>query len=86
MARPSYAVGTGCAMIILRALTGRDRRIYPAAFSFMAGVTPPMPMLGLSLFWVHSQLDTRKNCWPVWVNDDSIAGVRWRSGCSVFGG
>ena len=30
-------------------LTGCIRRIYAAIFSFMAGVMPPMPMLGRSL-------------------------------------
>lgn len=35
--------------VILPVLTGRDRRTYAAIFSFMAGVTPPMPMLGRSL-------------------------------------
>ena len=37
------------AMVILPVLTGRDRRTHAAIFSFMAGVTPPMPMLGRSL-------------------------------------
>ena len=36
-------------MVILPVLTGRDRRTHAAIFSFMAGVTPPMPMLGRSL-------------------------------------
>ncbi|WP_205518681.1 transporter substrate-binding protein [Pseudotabrizicola algicola] len=35
--------------VILPVLTGRDRRTHAAIFSFMAGVTPPMPMLGRSL-------------------------------------
>ena len=30
-------------------LMGLSRRIYAAAFSFIAGVTPPMAMLGRSL-------------------------------------
>lgn len=37
------------AMVILPVLTGCDRRTHAAIFSFMAGVTPPMPMLGRSL-------------------------------------
>ena len=37
------------ARVILPVLTGRDRRTHTAIFSFMAGVTPPMPMLGRSL-------------------------------------
>lgn len=28
---------------------GSSRRIYAAFFSFMAGFTPPMPMLGLAI-------------------------------------
>ena len=36
-------------MVILPVLTGRDRRTHAAIFSFMAGVTPPMPMFGRSL-------------------------------------
>ena len=36
-------------MVILPVLTGRDRRTHAAIFSFIAGVTPPMPMLGRSL-------------------------------------
>jgi transposase InsO family protein len=39
------AIGT----VILPVLAGRDRRTHAAIFSFMAGVTPPMPMLGRSL-------------------------------------
>jgi hypothetical protein len=35
--------------VILPVLTGRDRRTHAAIFSFMAGVTPPMPMFGRSL-------------------------------------
>ena len=35
--------------VILPVLTGRGRRTHAAIFSFMAGVTPPMPMLGRSL-------------------------------------
>jgi hypothetical protein len=35
-------------------LTGCIRRTYAAIFSFMAGVIPPMPMLGRSLLEVHS--------------------------------
>ncbi|PTR05168.1 hypothetical protein C8J28_1742 [Cereibacter azotoformans] len=38
-----------CDLVILPTLTGRDRRTHAAIFSFMAGVTPPMPMLGRSL-------------------------------------
>jgi hypothetical protein len=34
---------------ILPVLTARDCRTHAAIFSFMAGVTPPMPMLGRSL-------------------------------------
>ena len=37
------------AAVILPVLTGRDRRTHAVIFSFMAGVTPPMPMLGRSL-------------------------------------
>ena len=37
------------AWVILPVLTGRDRRTHAAIFSFMAGVTPPMPMFGRSL-------------------------------------
>jgi hypothetical protein len=37
------------AVVILPVLTGHDRRTHAAIFSFMAGVTPPMPMLGRSL-------------------------------------
>jgi hypothetical protein len=37
------------AWVILPVLVGRDRRTHAAIFSFMAGVTPPMPMLGRSL-------------------------------------
>ena len=37
------------ALVILPVLTGHDRRTHAAIFSFMAGVTPPMPMLGRSL-------------------------------------
>ena len=33
---------------------GLSRRIQAAAFSFIAGVMPPMPMLGRSLLSVHS--------------------------------
>jgi len=42
---------TGCQSgpVILPVLTGRGRRAHAAIFSFMAGVTPPMPMLGRSL-------------------------------------
>ena len=36
-------------MVILPVLSGRGRRTQAAIFSFMAGVTPPMPMLGRSL-------------------------------------
>lgn len=36
-------------LVILPVLTGRDRRTHAAIFSFMAGVTPPMPMFGRSL-------------------------------------
>ena len=36
-------------LVILPVLTGRDRRTHAVIFSFMAGVTPPMPMLGRSL-------------------------------------
>ena len=35
--------------VILPVLTGRNLRTHAAIFSFMAGVTPPMPMLGRSL-------------------------------------
>jgi hypothetical protein len=35
-------------------LTGCIRRIHAAIFSFMAGVIPPMPMLGRSLLYVQS--------------------------------
>jgi hypothetical protein len=35
--------------VILPVLAGHDCRTYAAMFSFMAGVTPPMPMLGRSL-------------------------------------
>lgn len=35
--------------VILPVLTGHDRRTHAAIFSFMAGVTPPIPMLGRSL-------------------------------------
>jgi hypothetical protein len=35
--------------VILPVLAGRDRRTHAAIFSFMAGVMPPMPMLGRSL-------------------------------------
>ena len=35
--------------VILPVLTGRDCRTYATILSFMAGVTPPMPMLGRSL-------------------------------------
>ena len=42
----TWAYGTG---VILPVLTGRDRRTHAAIFSFMAGVTPPMPMFGRSL-------------------------------------
>ena len=35
--------------VILPVLAGHDRRTHAAIFSFMAGVTPPMPMLGRSL-------------------------------------
>lgn len=31
--------------VILPTLMGKDRRTYAAIFSFMAGVTPPMPVL-----------------------------------------
>ena len=41
-----YPAGEG---VIVPVLTGRDRRTHAAIFSFMAGVTPPMPMLGRSL-------------------------------------
>ncbi|WP_095689785.1 IS66 family insertion sequence element accessory protein TnpB [Sinorhizobium fredii] len=34
--------------VILPVLTGFDCRIHAAIFSFWAGVTPPMPMLGRS--------------------------------------
>jgi hypothetical protein len=37
------------AMVISPFLTGCIRRTYAAIFSFMAGVMPPMPMLGRSL-------------------------------------
>lgn len=36
-------------LVILPVLTGHDRRTQAAIFSFMAGVSPPMPMLGRSL-------------------------------------
>jgi putative transposase len=35
--------------VILPVLAGHDRRTHPAIFSLMAGVTPPIPMLGRSL-------------------------------------
>jgi len=35
-------------------LRGSSRRIHAAVFSFIAGVIPPMPMLGRSLLYVHS--------------------------------
>lgn len=35
--------------VILPVLTGCDRRTHAAIFSFMAGVTPPMPIFGRSL-------------------------------------
>jgi hypothetical protein len=35
-------------------LAGIDRRIYAAAFSFWAGVIPPMQMFGRSLLQAHS--------------------------------
>lgn len=41
--------GPASGRVILPVLTGRDRRTQAAIFSFMAGVTPPMPMLGRSL-------------------------------------
>jgi|GEM_PF-1139233 len=36
-------------------LTGCIRRTYAAIFNFLAGVMPPMPMLGRSLLQVHNQ-------------------------------
>ena len=36
-------------LVIHPVLTGRDRRTHAGIFSFIAGVTPPMPMLGRSL-------------------------------------
>jgi hypothetical protein len=36
-------------LVISPFLTGCIRRTYAAIFSFMAGVMPPMPMLGRSL-------------------------------------
>jgi ParB family chromosome partitioning protein len=39
----------GAGMVIPPFLTGCIRRTYAAIFSFMAGVMPPMPMLGRSL-------------------------------------
>ncbi len=45
-----FAVLCGCGhKVILPVLTGRVRRIHAAIFSFMAGVIPPLPMLGRSL-------------------------------------
>ena len=38
-----------CGSVIPPFLTGCIRRTYAAIFSFMAGVMPPMPMLGRSL-------------------------------------
>lgn len=40
---------TGGYEVISPFLTGCIRRTYAAIFSFMAGVMPPMPMLGRSL-------------------------------------
>lgn len=45
----NWRSGKADALVILPVLTGPDRRTYAAIFSFMAGVTPPMPMLGRSL-------------------------------------
>ena len=42
------------ALVIPPFLMGLSRRIYAAVFSFMAGVIPPMPMLGRSLLYVQS--------------------------------
>ena len=36
-------------LVISPFLMGLSRRIHAAVFSFIAGVMPPMPMLGLSL-------------------------------------
>jgi hypothetical protein len=38
-----------CGQVISPFLTGCIRRIHAAIFSFMAGVMPPMPLLGRSL-------------------------------------
>ena len=40
-------------MVIPPFLTGLRSRIHAAIFSFCAGVTPPMPILGRSLLYVH---------------------------------
>ena len=42
------------AVVISPFLTGCIRRIHAAIFIFIAGVMPPMPMLGRSLLYVHS--------------------------------
>ncbi|MBL3597942.1 arsenate reductase (glutaredoxin) [Rhodovulum sulfidophilum] len=54
LCRPSETVfeildNPDTAPVILPVLTGRDLRTHAAIFSFMAGVTPPMPMFGRSL-------------------------------------
>ena len=41
-------------LVILPFLMGLSRRIQAAVFSFIAGVMPPMPMLGRSLLYVQS--------------------------------
>jgi hypothetical protein len=47
-------LANACFRVIPPFLVGCDRRSYAAIFSFMAGVIPPMPMLGRSLLYVHS--------------------------------
>ena len=42
------------ARVIFPFLAGCGRRIYAAIFSFMAGVMPPMPMLGRLLWIAHT--------------------------------
>jgi len=45
----TFSYNLGGYGVILPVLTGRDRRTHAAIFSFMAGVTPPMPIFGRSL-------------------------------------